>query len=91
MRRIIAGLCVAAALAGIARAEDTLLAPITTSEGCFNAVDALAQKWENHKYASQALKDKIGAALHSLDAQCKASDFAGAQKAATDLKALIAQ
>jgi len=90
MRRALLAVCFVAAATGVARAQDTV-GPITTPEGCFNMVDALAQKWENHKYASQALKDKIGAALKNLDQLCKASDFAKAQTAAVDLKAQINQ
>ncbi len=72
-------------LAGSARAEDV----ITTPSQCFAAVDALAQTWENHKYASKAEADKIGAGLASLEEQCKNSKLDEAQKIFVALKVLI--
>jgi len=72
-------------VAGAAFAEDTL----TTPQMCFAAVDGLAQSWENHKYASKAESDKIGAALANLEKQCESNQLAEAQKGVGELKALI--
>ena len=80
---------------GIARAQDATLVPVTSTQSCFNMVDALAQKYENNKYAKKyatpAQADKIGVALKGLEKQCEDSAFPAAQKAALDLKALINQ
>ena len=91
MVKFVLAMVVGVAMAGVASAQDTPVAPITNSQSCFSAVDALAQNWENHKYASQALKDKIGAALHSLEKQCENNAFPDAQKAALELKTQISQ
>lgn len=89
MYRTIFAITLVMAGAGIARAQDATLVPVTSPQSCFNVVDALAQSWENHKYASQAQKDKIGAALKGLEKQCQNNAFADAQKAALDIKAMI--
>ena len=91
MYKTIFAITLVMASAGIARAQDATLLPVTSTQSCFNMVDALAQSWENHKYASPAQKDKIGAALKGLEKQCEDSAFPAAQKAALDLKALINQ
>ena len=72
-------------LAGAARADET----IATQQICFTVVDTLAQSWENHKYASKAEADKIGAGLANLETQCKSNQLAAAQKTAMELKPLI--
>lgn len=72
-------------VAGSARAEETM----TTPQMCFAAVDALAQSWENHKYASKAESDKIGVALSALEKQCESNQLAEAQKNYAELKALV--
>ena len=56
---------------------------------CFAAVDALAQSWENHKYANKAESDKIGVALSALEKQCESNQLAEAQKKYAELKALV--
>ena len=76
-------------MAGVARADDAPLAPITTPESCIATVEALAQSWENHKYASKAERDKVGTALHALEKQCENNQLADAQKTATELKAMV--
>lgn len=72
-------------VAGAARAEDTLASP----QACFAAVDELAQAWENHKYASKAESDKVGAALSALEKQCESNQLVEAQKSIADLKLTI--
>jgi hypothetical protein len=78
------------AMTGSAIAQEVPAAPITTQQGCFNMVDGLAQSWENHKYASKAQSDKIGAELKALNQLCENNAFADAMKAAASLKADIA-
>jgi len=75
--------------AGLAQAQNAAPAPITSAPECFAAVDGLAQAWENHKYASKADSDKIGAALKQLEAACEGSKFADAQKMVAALQAQI--
>ncbi len=72
-------------VAGVARADDAM----TTPQMCFAAVDALAQSWENHKYANKAESDKVGTALANLEKQCESNQLAEAQKNAGELKAMI--
>jgi hypothetical protein len=73
--------------AGGASAEET----ISNQQECFTIVDALAQNWDNHKYANKAESEKIGAALSNLEALCQGNKFAEAQKSAADLKVMIAK
>jgi Skp family chaperone for outer membrane proteins len=91
MLRTVLAICLGLSLATTARAQDATIAPITSGTSCLSAVDALAQSWENHKYASTALKEKIGAALKGMEKQCEDGAFAEAQKAIGTLKAMISQ
>ena len=86
---LVAGVLMLAADAAVA--ENAAIGPITNSQQCFAAVDALAQTWENHKYANKADADKIGGALKQLEAQCEGEKYAEAQKLAGDLKTMIAR
>ena len=72
-------------VAGVAHADDA----ITTSQGCFAAVDKLAQSWENHKYANKAESDKVGESLAKLEKLCEGNQLADAEKTALELRALI--
>ena len=89
LRTVLAAMAVVAMTAS-AVAQDAPAAAITTQQGCFNMVDGLAQSWENHKYASKAQSDKIGAGLKALNQLCENNAFADAAKAMVSLKADIA-
>ncbi len=84
LKQVLAAAAVVLA-AGAAHADDAM----TTPQMCFAAVDALAQSWENHKYASKAESDKIGVALSALEKQCESNQLAEAQKNYAELKALV--